>query len=136
MKTTTRKRWIRAIPLAAGLVLAWPALPAFADDDRGGHEREYDKGDEREHHVRRKPRKDARVQDEVLKQLQQKTILPLETILQMVRPRINGELIASKFEIEKGVPIYEFKYIDPSGRVLELYADARTGDVIKEEIDH
>ena len=44
-------------------------------------------------------------------------------------------IIETEFEYEDGVPVYEFKYIDRSGRVRELYVDARTGAILKDEAD-
>jgi len=70
-----------------------------------------------------------------LQQSQQQGLLPLAEILKKVQPRIQGELIETEFEIEDGVAVYEFKYISPSGKVLEIYVDAKTGKIIKEETD-
>lgn len=73
--------------------------------------------------------------DDVLEYRQKENILPFEEIFAMVKDKINGEIIKTEFEIEDGIPVYEFKYIDESGRVLEIYADARTGVVVKKEQD-
>lgn len=73
--------------------------------------------------------------NEVLKYRQGEGILPFEEVLAIVKDRIKGEIIEAEFEIEDGIPVYEFKYIDESGHVLEVYTDARTGVVIKEERD-
>ncbi len=62
-------------------------------------------------------------------------VLPLLTILKKVRPLIKGKIIETEFEMEDGIPIYEFKYIDKNGHVLEMEVDARTGRVIKVERD-
>ncbi len=62
-------------------------------------------------------------------------ILPLSKIRQIVRSRIKGEIIETEFDHEDGYPVYEFKYIDRSGRVRELYIDARTGSILKDELD-
>ncbi len=62
-------------------------------------------------------------------------ILPFQEILKKVRPVIHGEIIETEFEIEDGIPIYEFKYIDKNGFVLEMEVDARTGVIIKVERD-
>ncbi len=62
-------------------------------------------------------------------------VLPLLTILKKVRPLIKGEIIETEFEMEDGIPIYEFKYINKKGHVMEMEVDARTGRVIKVERD-
>ena len=58
-------------------------------------------------------------------------ILPLVEILKKIAPEITGEIIETEFELKNGVPIYEFKFIAPGGRVMELYVDARTAKIIK-----
>lgn len=63
------------------------------------------------------------------------TILPLAEVLAIIRPRIDGEIIETEFEYEGGRPVYEFKYVDRRGRVRELYVDARTGRILKDEPD-
>jgi len=62
-------------------------------------------------------------------------VLPLKEVRRRIAHRIRGRIIEIEFEYEDGRPVYEFKYIMPSGRVRELYVDARTGRVIKEEDD-
>ena len=72
---------------------------------------------------------------EVLEYRQSRDILSFEEILKAVRPNIEGEIIEAEFEQEDGIPVYEFKYIDTSGRVLKIYVDARTGKILKQETD-
>ena len=73
--------------------------------------------------------------NQILEQREADKIRPLEEILKMVKSRIKGELIETKFEFEDGIPVYEFKYITKSGVVMELYVDARNGKFVKEKID-
>lgn len=73
--------------------------------------------------------------EDVLKQRETKDILSFDAVLSTIRPMINGEIIEAEFEMEDGVPVYEFKYIDPSGHVREMYVDARTGKIIKDKRD-
>ncbi len=73
--------------------------------------------------------------EEVLMQREMKGILPFDVVLSAIRPLIKGEIIETEFEMEDGVSAYEFKYIDQSGHVREMYVDARTGKIIKDESD-
>lgn len=73
--------------------------------------------------------------EEVLKQRESDGILPFDVVLSAIRPLIKGEIIEVEFEMEDGVPAYEFKYIDPSGHVREMYVNARTGKIIKDKKD-
>ncbi len=63
------------------------------------------------------------------------SILPLPEVLSKIGPQIDGEIIEIEFDIEHGRPVYEFKYVDKGGRVRELYADARTGVILKGKPD-
>jgi uncharacterized membrane protein YkoI len=78
---------------------------------------------------------DKTKQEQVYQHRQSKNILPFKDILKTVRTLISGEIIETEFEVEHGIPTYEFKYIDKAGRVREIYVNARTGNIIKEEID-
>jgi len=60
-------------------------------------------------------------------------ILPYAKILEKVRFLIEGEIIKTEFEYQKGRPVYEIKYITPNGVVLEIYINARSGRVFKKE---
>jgi len=70
-------------------------------------------------------------QEKVLQHRLSKDILSFKEIMAIAAENIRGEIIESEFEDEDDVPIYEIKYIDPSGRVKEVYIDARTGDILK-----
>ncbi len=73
--------------------------------------------------------------DKVYKYRRSRNILSFEKILKLARPHIKGEIIEIEFEYEDGIPAYEFKYIDPQGRVMEMYVDARNGKILKHEMD-
>ena len=60
-------------------------------------------------------------------------IRPLAEIYTLVRPRIDGEIVETELEREDGRWVYEIKYISRSGRMRELYIDAKTGKTIKTE---
>ncbi len=74
-------------------------------------------------------------QEQVYRSQQSNSILSLRKILKVVRPHIKGEIIETEFEFEHGMPVYEIKYIDKSGRVREMYVDAKNGKIIKDELD-
>ena len=61
------------------------------------------------------------------------SILALPEVLARVSQQIDGEIIEIELDTEHGGPVYEFKYVDRSGRVRELYADARTGAILKDK---
>ena len=62
-------------------------------------------------------------------------ILPIAELLDRLETHIPGEVIGVEFGHEDGKWVYEFKVIDSSGRLLEVYVDARTGAVLSTEKD-
>lgn len=57
--------------------------------------------------------------------------LPLyqvRTYLQRVAP---GKIVATKYEFEFERWVYEFKIVDPQGRLRKVHLDARTGELVK-----
>jgi len=73
--------------------------------------------------------------EDVYKHSRAHDILSFRDILKLVSPHIDGEIIETKFDFEEDMPVYEFKYIDLSGRVMEIYVDARNGKILKNEED-
>ena len=60
-------------------------------------------------------------------------IRPLAEIYALIRPQIDGEIVETELEREDGRWVYEIKYISRTGRMRELYIDAKTGKAIKTE---
>ncbi len=60
-------------------------------------------------------------------------IVPLQKVLAVVGARIEGEIAEIEFEREDGVWAYEVKIITPNGRMIEVYVDAGTGEIMKIE---
>jgi uncharacterized membrane protein YkoI len=98
----------------AALLLLWLAMThALADErreDEGDHER-------------------------ALRAVQRGEALPLSQILARLRPQIDGDIVATEIEEEHDDWVYEVKYIDRAGRLIELLIDARTGQVLGMEED-
>ncbi len=61
--------------------------------------------------------------------------LPLADILTKVRSDLGGEIVGVSFERKQDRWLYEFKVVEPSGRLVEVYVDAATGRVLKREPD-
>ena len=61
--------------------------------------------------------------------------LPLADILAIVRADLGGEITRVSFEREHGTWVYEFKVVEPSGRLVEVYVDAASGRVLEREVD-
>lgn len=62
-------------------------------------------------------------------------VMPLTDVLAAVRPHISGRLIETEFERKGRLWVYELTYIDSGGHLLEIYVDARTGQILKSEGD-
>lgn len=76
---------------------------------------------------------DALDQDEVLELIKQGELLPLETLLQRHRERLQGRLIDLELEHEEGRWIYELELIDAQGVVREYKIDARSAEWLGQE---
>ena len=71
--------------------------------------------------------------DRALAALQAGEILPLPTIMARVAQAYPGHVL--EVELERGDErwIYELKLLQPSGGLLKLEIDAKSGDVIKQK---
>lgn len=67
--------------------------------------------------------------------LERGEVMSLSEVLAALRPQIDGEIVSTDFEREDGGWLYEIKYIDRTGRMIELHVDARTARVLKAEDD-
>ncbi|MGE0120226.1 MAG: PepSY domain-containing protein [Dongiaceae bacterium] len=98
------------------LLVFWSAFaagaPALADDDE--HDGHHD-------------------HDEVRRIVERGEALPLDAVLAAVAKEIKGEVVGVEFDKEDGTWVYELRIIDPSGRMLEVLADARTAAIIEVE---
>ena len=73
---------------------------------------------------------------QLAKKLREKgEILPLEKILAYARAKKPGEVLETEFENKHGRYIYEVEILDSKGQVWELKLDAKTGQLIKIEMD-
>lgn len=61
--------------------------------------------------------------------------LPLVDVLAKVRPDLGGEIVGVSFKRKKDLWLYEFKVIEPGGRLVEVYVDAASGRVLKREAE-
>lgn len=99
-----------------GLAVALGAQQGVADDERncagGGFEDEHD-------------------HDRARRALECGEVMPLAEVLAIIRPQISGEIVETEFENEDGLWVYELKYIDARGRLVEIYVDAGTAQILK-----
>jgi uncharacterized membrane protein YkoI len=95
--------WLRHALVALSVLLS-AAPPALADESR-------------------------RDQDEAREAVERGAIRPLEEILAKLRERFPGEIVKIKLEREHGLWVYEFRLLDPQGRLREIAVDAATGAV-------
>lgn len=98
-----------------GLAVLLAVQPALADKDRRGGE-----DDRPARHERAAERR------------QEGEILPLADILKLLRARFPGKVLEIEFE-DDDPPVYEFYVLQPSGRVVEVEFDARTGRFLGRE---
>ena len=73
--------------------------------------------------------------DEARRLSQSGDILSLQVILEKLRPRYPGKVLEVELERKSGRLIYELEILSKDGVVLELYIDAKTGDVLRSKVD-
>ena len=95
---------MRAMTLAALIATAVAAGAAARDDDR-------------EH------------RDAMRRAVEAGDAMPLSDILVKVRGRIAGDVTGVEIERARGRWLYEFRVIRRDGRVLDVYVDARSGEI-------
>ncbi len=71
----------------------------------------------------------AHDQDEARQAVEAGEIRPLTEILQVVGGKLPGEIVGVKLERKGSQWIYEFRVVDKTGRLFEVYVDARSGEV-------
>lgn len=65
--------------------------------------------------------------------VEQGEALALAEILTRVRADLGGEVVGVEFKRKRDRWVYEFKVIDPAGRLWEVYVDAATAVILKRE---
>ncbi|MBL8630019.1 MAG: PepSY domain-containing protein [Rhodospirillaceae bacterium] len=68
--------------------------------------------------------------DKARRVLAQKEILPLDQVLAKVKAAVPGDVIDVELEEDDNVWVYEFKIIEPAGKVVKVNADAKTGAIL------
>lgn len=73
--------------------------------------------------------------DEASRLLRQGEILPLSTILELVRPVTGTSILEVEVEHEDFGLTYEIYFLDQQGRRREIYVDARSGEILLQKLD-
>ena len=74
--------------------------------------------------------------DEALRLRREGLILPLEQMLQVALERYPGAvLLEVELEEEQGILVYEVELVTAQGVVRELELDARSAELLKDEVD-
>lgn len=63
--------------------------------------------------------------------VQRGEIRSLAEILKTVRDKLPGKVAGVEVEREHGRWLYEFRVVDPNGRLFEVYVDARSATIEK-----
>jgi uncharacterized membrane protein YkoI len=75
----------------------------------------------------------ARDYERARRAVEQGEVLALAEILTRVRSDLGGEVVGVEFERKHDRWVYEFKVIDATGRLWEVYVDAATAAILKRE---
>lgn len=74
-----------------------------------------------------------RDQDIARQALQRGEVLPIARILELVAQHQRGDVIEVQLDERRGRLEYQVKVLAPSGRVVEIALDARTGTLVRFE---
>ena len=70
-------------------------------------------------------------QDEARRALRQGKVMPLTAILEIAFRREKGTVLELELETQKGVLTYEIELLTDSGRKVQMWINARTGEILK-----
>ena len=70
-------------------------------------------------------------QDRARAAFEQGQIKALSEVISTLGDRIDGDIVSTELEREDGLWIYEIKYVDRAGRLVEILVDARSIGVIE-----
>ena len=65
--------------------------------------------------------------------VQANRILPLSEIIPEIEAQLNARLLEVEFETEHGRYVYELELITKTGRMIEVYVDGATGEILEIE---
>ena len=69
--------------------------------------------------------------DRARRAVEEGRILPLKEILARAQGAYPGQVIEAELEDEGGLVVYEIKILTTDGRVMKLYYNAATGELLK-----
>ena len=61
--------------------------------------------------------------------------LPVTEVMKHLRSKVKGDIVATEYEYEYERWVYEFKIVDPLGRLYRVHLDAATGELVTEPQD-
>ena len=105
--------WIMKNICLAMLALGVPAAPAGSSPET----RQW--GDDDHSH------------DQARRAVERGEALPVAEVLRHLRAQMPGDVVAIEYEYEFERWVYEFKVIDPQGRLRKVHLDAASGELIK-----
>jgi len=70
-------------------------------------------------------------QDDARRALREGKVMPLTAILEIVFKREKGTVLELELETEKGVLVYEIELLTDSGRKVQMWINARSGEILK-----
>lgn len=56
--------------------------------------------------------------------------MPVSEVMKHLRANVQGDIVATEYEFEFERWVYEFKVVDPQGRLRKVHLDARTGELV------
>jgi uncharacterized membrane protein YkoI len=73
---------------------------------------------------------DDRSYDRARRAVERGDVMPVVEVMRHLRARVEGDIVATEYEYEFGRWVYEFKVVDPQGRLRKVHVDAATGELV------
>ena len=82
-------------------------------------------------HQARQWEDDNHSHDQARRAVERGEALPVAEVLRQLRSQVRGDVVAIEYEYEFERWVYEFKIIDPEGRLRKVHLDAASGALIQ-----
>jgi uncharacterized membrane protein YkoI len=128
VKTRTILALATALVLAAPLMLAAPRAHAEESSSSSSSSSASRNGNSNSNARNNSNQNNSRDQDDARDALRRGRVMPLTAILEIAFKRERGTVLEVELDTEDGVLVYEIELLSESGRKVEMWINARTGE--------
>lgn len=127
MKAGMVLAWMAAVTLTAAPVLAAGASSSSASSSQTSSRN----GETKASASKSQTSHTHNDQDDARRALREGKVLPLTAILEIAFKREKGTVLELELETENGVLVYEIELLTDTGRKVQMWINARSGEILK-----